>query len=584
MNPEIPPPQKQSSIKELIKKRKPKKRRTLRKKRKSDTSSVRTIERVKKEVALPDGRSVTYDSKKIPLSWTDASGILEEWTYKLKLPETTSSGEENISFTEEDNHPYLFEQSKQITDFNGFIKKLETLEREKKIRKYYNKFNKLVDQLSRLSPGEQIEQYVHIIYNNLDASSTIICYLWNNIIKIYNTYFQAQDVAKRIIKNLNIIFDTYIVPYVTPDTQEKLGGLMNKYKESDYLPLERTLSQFSSITPRSARGARSVRFLETSSKPLKAPAANTTENNFEFWENEIIHLNVPQDTVCYTVPKHSTQLIAATQQRGLFFYDAINKQFEMLKEQTDAKVRYHIVAQKKGDPSIHILKTKAKSVPTATLVAWFAEKRKKDSKKNRGLIFYFRGKRSGKIVVDNREAQTVRKLIGHRDAVTGLVPLHRGGQKLIASSSRDQSIKIWDFLEQRCLQTMQSEIGPLDGLAKVQPNFLASISRQRFLETWQESIQKDKKETVYQFQKTRTREILISTLSIIGYKNCILTGHKNGSLLVWNPESGNCIHEINLDEKPITKLTKNHTALMALQELPYKDKQLTLFMLTPKTN
>ena len=153
--------------------------------------------------------------------------------------------------TEEDVHTELLDPTKEITDFNEFIRSLEKLAQEKKIREYYDEFNRLIDQLSRLSPQDQINQYITILYNNLDASSKIVCYLWNNIIRIYQTHFQAQDIGKKLIKELNTIFDTYIVPYVAPETQQQLGDLMSKYKQSDYLPLDRTLSQFSSATLRS---------------------------------------------------------------------------------------------------------------------------------------------------------------------------------------------------------------------------------------------------------------------------------------------------------------------------------------------
>ena len=360
------------------------------------------------------------NTKSIEIIKTDKdTGEQRKITYALKLaakPITTSEEEDErknrkksrsrkknkkkvstLLLTEEDVHTELLDPTKEITDFNEFIRSLEKLAQEKKIREYYDEFNRLIDQLSRLSPQDQINQYITILYNNLDASSKIVCYLWNNIIRIYQTHFQAQDIGKKLIKELNTIFDTYIVPYVAPETQQQLGDLMSKYKQSDYLPLDRTLSQFSSATLRSTKTPRSVRFLESSCKSLRDLKAHY-ERTKEFWENDPLHLTLPQDIVCYTVPKHSSQLIAATR-RGIFFHDVNKQEFEILKKPTDAKVRYHMAAQKKKDPSIHVLTTKPRYVPTAALVGWFLVMT--DAGEEQPMTLYFRGKRGDKKIRQN---------------------------------------------------------------------------------------------------------------------------------------------------------------------------------------
>ena len=467
-----------------------------------------------------------------------------------KLGDAPSSEDDGLTaglaLSESDVNPDLLDSSKKIVDFLGFMKNLREFEKNN-LKIFYEEFSVLINQIARLPLEKQLDTYFELLYNNLDSSATVISLLWDSIIHIYHSYIQPDDPQREKFKKFYDIFITWIIPNVEPDVQKQLEEIMAPYKPYErFVALAPLLSQHHDVDYYSSEQS----------------IGDLAEADFSSWHNALC-LVLPPNTVCYTVPEHSIQLIVATHNQGIYHYDPQKKKLKLLKPQEagDNKVGYHMITYNK---KIHYLKTKPKHIPSAALVAFDR---------------YFLGYPSGIIRVNNVKAETKRALHGHKknEAITGLVLLDNN---LIASSSTDGTIKIWNHQAETCIQTLGSNVGRLDGLVKA-GNFLISYANQRHLELWENPGIEGKTKKLKNIEVTYA-----PILSIGSYQNCFFTGLKNGSLLVWDPKQRKCIHEFSFEnELPITKLTLNNTALMVLQQSMNKQedgtpnkKILTLFM------
>ncbi len=468
--------------------------------------------------------------------------------YQLK-EKKTSSGESSFEFTEEDIHPDAFDPTKKIQDYTAFIKDLESLIQKNNILEYCNQMNHLANQIADLEPQQQLEKYFTLLLNNLNSEAEIIHYFCLTIIKIYSSHFKEHDKKKLLKTRISDLFETFVLPLTHPKAQKKLEQVMQKF-----------MSLHQSNIHDEINNTKNDDFLYTFSPSL--PSFSPTEDH-AIWKNPT-QLTLPRDTTCYTL-LNNQELVASTYDGNLFQVDLKDKKQKTIHTKNNPKhtnIPYYIFVKlhKKGNKKtehLKILKAKPASTPTYFLNAFHC---------------YFLGKESGKIIVQNRKAKKIHKLIGHKNKISGLVPLNDSSHRFLASSSHDTTIKIWDFASEICVQTLKSSIGEIEALAQTSPELLIALSKRKFLEVWNVSNKRIS-------NKIRVIETVYSpVLSMVGYENYCLTGLSNSTLLVWEPKKGLCIEEIEIEgQLPIAKLSSDGHRVIAAQET--KDKKiLTLFM------
>jgi len=467
---------------------------------------------------------------------------------------TTSDDEPGLTFDEEDIHPYAFDQARIIRDYQAYVDNLKSLLAKKNILEYCNQLNRLANQIAELEPKQQLEKYFMLLFNNLDAETELINYFSIAITQIYSNYIKKYDKKKLFKTLISDHFTTFVLPLTQEETQKKLAVTLQQF-----LALEpsQTIDEIFEYKTNDMRS--------TDSSAIKT---SLPQDELSIWQNPI-RVTMPHNTTCYSLHKEK-DVISATRDGKIFHTDLNKKKHRLLNPNNNPKVSnipYYILPKKmknKEANSAHIkvLKAKQNLTPSSFLNAYHC---------------YFLGKKSGKIIVQNDSAKIIKKLLGHKKAISGLVPLRDNNFKnLLASSSYDGTMKIWHYATETCLQTLKSSIGEIEALAQASPELLIGLSKNRFLEIWDVQNKRSSK-------NIKLIEIIYSpVVSIVGYNNYCLTGLSNGTILIWDPIKSHCLEEIEIEgQSPITQLSSDNSHVIATQEINNK-KILTFFM--KKTN
>lgn len=511
---------------------------------------------------------------------------LAEYLDSLKTKKycTTSDEEPKVALTQEDIHPDIFDPTKKIHDYQAFIGILESLFLNNNLLEYCAEWNRLTNQIIYLKPLEQLSTYHGLLLQKLaeenqsqktneyqgtkkrtfnKAEIDIISCLYKATMNTYLSYFQEYD-TKRVVKKC---IDTHLETYLLTEIHNQIQFLKqeknkNENSISRLKKLKQTIFEFMSCKQDEISDQDTE---EESNQCLHDDFASCPSILQTTFSNPS-RVEIPLHTTCFTLENNRKKLIGVTDKNTVFEVRVKNNVQKIIQEKntkSQSNTPYYLAEKSTPKTNAHrkhltILKARPSSQPTYFLEAFTC---------------YFLGRKSGKIIVTNNEEKNkIYKLIGHKDTISGLVPLEDKKGHYIASSSHDTTIKIWDFANEVYIQTLQGDIGKIESLAKTNTDLLIALSKKKFLEIWDVSNKRTS-------NKIKTIETVYSPiLSILGHNNYCLTGLSNSMILVWDPQTGLCIQEIEVAGKlPIKKLSSNNHTIIATQETNNK-KILTLFM------
>ena len=194
------------------------------------------------------------------------------------------------------------------------------------------------------------------------------------------------------------------------------------------------------------------------------------------------------------------------------------------------------------------------------------------------------GRESGKIIIENYEHKTAKKLLGHSRKITGLLLLNPFTEhEFLVSGSFDKTIRIWNLENESCIQTIHCT-GKVQGLAKIDPNITISLTHKRFLTVWNTTNMVDIKDSAHKNYKKTTVSV-INTIeesenitAMVGAGPYLITGSFDGKLKVWNPKNGICLFMIS-QPLPIIGLSRDakNNMIMLLKDNETNKKKLILF-------
>ena len=113
--------------------------------------------------------------------------------------------------------------------------------------------------------------------------------------------------------------------------------------------------------------------------------------------------------------------------------------------------------------------------------------------------------------------------------------------KILASGSRDNTIKIWNIENRSIMSTLSGHTGRVSVLCYVKEGVLVSGSWDESLIIWSKSTPKS---SIYSHRQTLTgHKSLIMGIIKLNNKE-IVSGESNGDLMIWNIDQGLCIRHI----------------------------------------
>ena len=181
-------------------------------------------------------------------------------------------------------------------------------------------------------------------------------------------------------------------------------------------------------------------------------------------------------------------------------------------------------------------------------------------KKNTGAICKYKcplfaaGGDEGRIELLSNSLEHMGSLCGHKKFIDCLSTL---SSIILASGSKDKSIKIWDIEKRAIMSTLCGHTKKVNALCGVREGVLVSGSEDYFLFIWSKSP----RSSTYSHRQTLTGHT--SAISgIIKISNTeIMSGEQNGDLMMWDIDQGICTRHIPNMEDNYDFLTqmKQHT-------------------------
>ena len=136
-------------------------------------------------------------------------------------------------------------------------------------------------------------------------------------------------------------------------------------------------------------------------------------------------------------------------------------------------------------------------------------------------------------------------LVGHKSWIWSLCAL---SNKILASGSEDNIIKIWDTEERTRISTLSGHTNIVTALCYVRGGMFVSGSDDKSLIIWRKSIPQGSTPSIYSHYYILTGH-KSPIMGIIRMNNTeIVSGEYSGNLRIWNIDQGLCVrHMTNLD-------------------------------------
>ena len=127
---------------------------------------------------------------------------------------------------------------------------------------------------------------------------------------------------------------------------------------------------------------------------------------------------------------------------------------------------------------------------------------------------------------------------GHKDWIWCLCPI---SNKILASGSRDKTLKIWNIEDRSIMSTLSGHTDAVNALCYVKEGVLVSGSEDKSLIIWSKSTPES---STYSHKQTLTGH-KSGIQGIIRLNNRdVISGEFKGDLMMWNIDQGLCIRHI----------------------------------------